>query len=488
MNTQGNGLSFIIVLPSRRSCLEIFILVLGVLAMFASGYAETRTSGDADCDHSELRTALENRAYGVASELIFQTHYPDCIDPEGDTLLTVLARFDADGGRLISEAIRTGADINANDANSRTAIERAASNGRMENVRILLAAGAEVRRAKDIARSNGYFEIEELFEAPDIVERELLDERLRDAARDGDTELVEGLLLSGARIESLGYGRNSALNWAAQNGYEETVRLLLEYGADPNVSGIPSNIVRDNHIGIVKLLLASGADIDRQDPAGRTPLMVAAESGDFEMVTFLLGEGADPGIENREGHTALMFAKNQHHDAIVDRLRSAGAKSGTGRRMDSPLFGERDPERVRRLIAMGADVNARDSIGRTILGASFQYRDHTIARILIEAGADVNDSGGQLFPASPLIHAVMSLASQDEILKTVTLFLEHGVEVDQPRSQDGATAIIVAAQRRYRDIVRLLLSHGADPDYRDRRGYSARDFIEIEETNAPGSE
>ena len=92
--------------------------------------------------------------------------------------------------------------------------------------------------------------------------------------------------------------RFTALYRAAQNGYLEIVKLLLDKGADPNA------ITKDNctalqtaaergYREIVELLLDKGANLDDRMGNGKTALHLAAENGRREIVELLLDRGAN---------------------------------------------------------------------------------------------------------------------------------------------------------------------------------------------------
>ena len=56
------------------------------------------------------------------------------------------------------------------------------------------------------------------------------------------------------------------------------------------------------------LLLAAGANVDKQDDNGRTPLMEAAYMGKIEVVRELLKRGAKKDLKNNAGKTAYKLA------------------------------------------------------------------------------------------------------------------------------------------------------------------------------------
>ena len=60
------------------------------------------------------------------------------------------------------------------------------------------------------------------------------------------------------------------------------------------------------YLEIVKCLLAAGADKDKADNDGSTPLIEAASGGHVEIVQLLLSAGADKDKANNDGETALI--------------------------------------------------------------------------------------------------------------------------------------------------------------------------------------
>jgi len=80
---------------------------------------------------------------------------------------------------------------------------------------------------------------------------------------------------------------------------------------------------------IVKLLLATGADVNKADIIGVTPLCMASLEGHYEIVKLLLDAKADVNIkveiEGKE-YTVLSAAKEGGHTSIVKLLKEYGAK------------------------------------------------------------------------------------------------------------------------------------------------------------------
>jgi len=77
--------------------------------------------------------------------------------------------------------------------------------------------------------------------------------------------------------------------------------------------------------GLVRLFLEKGADPNRADDMGNTPLMGAASKCDVELIQLLLDAGADPQIKSKAGLSAIEFSFMFANDG-ADALIQAGAR------------------------------------------------------------------------------------------------------------------------------------------------------------------
>lgn len=95
-----------------------------------------------------------------------------------------------------------------------------------------------------------------------------------DLAREGNTSELSEFLDHGLQVDVLDPDRNTLLMLAAYHGHEETVAMLLERGANPDIrnvrdqSPIAGALFKGEDAVVVKLL-AAGADLDAGTPTAR---------------------------------------------------------------------------------------------------------------------------------------------------------------------------------------------------------------------------
>jgi hypothetical protein len=177
--------------------------------------------------------------------------------------------------------------------------------------------------------------------------------------------------------------------WAALEGHEACVKVLLDAGADTERAekdGCTALIAAAfcGHAACVNALLDAGADKERAKKDGCTALMAAAFHGHEECVKALLDAGADKNCAQKDGRTALMFAANKGHEACVKALLDAGAdkncaqKDGCTALMFAAVHGHEAC--VKALLDAGADPCIVDSEGNNARDHALQLPESSLAR------------------------------------------------------------------------------------------------------------
>lgn len=150
-----------------------------------------------------------------------------------------------------------------------------------------------------------------------------------DAIIAGELDGVQRALDSGWDGNALSPDGFTPLGLAAFLGRRPIFDLLLPITRDVNQRAENRQQVAALHAAVsrrstemVDALLRAGADPDRTQAGGFTPLHVAAAHGDTAIVAMLLLFGADPGLRNDKGETAIDHARQRGHDWLARRLES----------------------------------------------------------------------------------------------------------------------------------------------------------------------
>jgi ankyrin repeat protein len=145
------------------------------------------------------------------------------------------------------------------------------------------------------------------------------------ASMTGDLENVKLLLAHGAERSA---PLAAALAQAVTFGYPEIVRALISAGAPAKLTeGSGINLLHwaaiANRPDVIPALVEAGVPVNAQDDSGFTPLMYAAtiDFGDAASLRALLKAGADPNIRNAEGRTAVEQARQYRHVNLEAILR-----------------------------------------------------------------------------------------------------------------------------------------------------------------------
>lgn len=158
---------------------------------------------------------------------------------------------------------------------------------------------------------------------------DFMSQHLVSAAERGDLVGVLKHLDSGADPNYHSKSRGmTALHMAVQGRHAEVVRVLLERGADPNLTGLLAIACHDATEEIIGLLLAAGADPNRAGAGGETPLMVAARFSPPEVLRRFLDAGGDPALVSDEGKSAIDFARLSRWKDNVTLIEEAGGPGG----------------------------------------------------------------------------------------------------------------------------------------------------------------
>ncbi|XP_027724368.1 2-5A-dependent ribonuclease [Vombatus ursinus] len=261
----------------------------------------------------------------------------------------------------VQELLEGGEDINVQVEGGWTPLHNAVKEGHKNIVQLLLEKGADAHIKKDngatpfiVAGIVGNVELLKLFLSKGANINEYDNHgftAFMEAACYGQVDALEFLYENGAQVnlgrqtseeqKKLCKGGNTALMDAAEQGHVNVLKILLEkMQADVNARDnmgrnalIHSllNPKNKNVKEIVRLLLKYRADVNVRGEKGKTPLLLAVEKEDGELVHIMLEhDGIAINDRDNDGNTALLVAvKNDQYD-IAQLLCEKGAKVDCG--------------------------------------------------------------------------------------------------------------------------------------------------------------
>jgi len=471
---------------------------------------------DVNAPQADGSTALQWAAYRddleMAEALLQAGANVKLANHDGATALSLASEHG--NSAMIGKLLKAGAEVNEKGPHGETPLMMASRNGNPDAIQVLLDNHADVNAKESLRGTTALMWAAEQSHA---AAAKLLVEHGADVSVSSAPEvrprgayLAPSAAARFANGDQLGNnrrrnqqqqqgrgGRGGAAGAAPGNAPERTATTGDDVADAAAFFGFRNQVkdgggmtalvfaAREGDLDTVKVLVEAGADVNQKTNYGWTPLLTATNNKNYKIGKYLLEHGADPNIPNNGGWRPLYLATD-------NRNIEGGDYPVRPPDMDHLEF-------IKLLLQHGADVNARvcgvkstdkvcagDSTDtRTIFTNQWLYEDGATAfvraaqsgdvelmKLLLAHGAD---------PKIPTAHNVTALAtasgigwvegitfewSEAENLEAVKMCLDLGIDVNTVDS-DGRTALHGAAHKGRVPVIQLLADHGAKLDAHD---------------------
>jgi ankyrin repeat protein len=322
-----------------------------------------------------------------------------------------------------------------------------------------------------------------------------------------EVEVAKLLLAAGADPKKANRLGLTPIALASANGNPAMISLLLDAGVDANTMDANSEpvswaAIRSGNVEALRVLIERGAKVEFKDNVQQTSLMLAVRENQPDMVRLLISKGADVNAVTRVGNTPNFVRPNSVAGfGFGLGIIRGGLPADRGSRYLTPggltplLYAARDgrTEVARILVSNGADIEKRDPNDITPLHMAISNNQIEVAKFLIERGAQVNviDWHGR----SPIWQAVevrnMDLdnatykngVDREPVLELIKLLLDKGADPNVRTAEAppirrfilpttgtlewvdfvGMTPFLFAARAGDVAVMKLLLEKGANP-------------------------
>jgi ankyrin repeat protein len=308
----------------------------------------------------------------------------------------------------------------------------------------------------------------------------------------------ERKVITEPRPKDMNKGGFTALLYAAREGCVECARHLVAAGADPNLEDperiTPLNMALLNlHYEFAAFMINAGADVDKWDLFGRSPIYMAADTSTLPMkgngavavlpsedsvtaldvARLLLQKGANPNLQLKRRPPYRDVPQDRGGDTIL--AQGATPLLRAARAGDAPF--------VELLLKNGAlvDLQSKEGVTPLMAAAGVEFGDRptrgrhrtdegvlATMKLLLDAGADINAR----MVAEPGANPTDGLTQAAQF----AVVIRRPSQVPSAAALPHQTALHGAAQRGFTPFVRFLVESGADLQAKDASGRTPLDL------------
>jgi ankyrin repeat protein len=413
---------------------------------------------------------------------------------------------------IIDALLKAGADPNFRTTDGETPLMAAARSGRIDAAKALLAAGADVN-AKENWGGQSAIMWASAQSQPEMVK--FLASKDANLNDHGKVNQWERKIIQEPRPKDMNKGGFTPLHYAAREGCVACVENLLAAHADPDSEDpdreTPLLLALENlHFDTAAVLVKGGADLDKWDLFGRSPVYMAADVSTLptkgngavavlpspdkltavDLGRMMLELGANPNIQLKR--------RPPYRDVPQDRGGDAMLAQGATPLLRAARGG--DDKFVALLLEYHAlvDLPSKEGITPLMAAAGVDYgsrvtrgRNRTdegvlaTMSLLVKAGADINarslldrNAGSGYRPgrsAGAAAAAASGFGAGDSVGERIANSFRRGSQMPGANAVPNQTALHGAAEHGFDKFIEFLVANGADLTAKDASGRTPLD-------------
>ena len=316
---------------------------------------------------------------------------------------------------------------------------------------------------------------------------------LMEACSKKNADIACYLIEKGANLNTV-LGDITALKVAMKNKNTLIVNKILQHPSHVFVGDECIHAAQQSNINILSVLVAHGANINCQDDDGKSPLSIAINNNNVDLVLYLIKNGAIMTAQNGSQINSLYYAlinkKREVAQALVDNNFSISQVPDETLLLyiacENGYF-----DIAQSLLKKGLNIDFHWDGKYTALMEACSRNNSKVALFLIEKGANFNTVINNMTALKlaisrkneKLVNAIMQqdvlkligdelcFACKDSSLSIVKVLFDCGeFDINQTHWHGQISAINIATGAKNLEIIQFLLENGADLKTKDLKG------------------
>lgn len=248
---------------------------------------------------------------------------------------------------------------------------------------------------------------------------------------------------------------------------------------EPTINGVDLYGAAPYSPRVVSDLLGKGADINKRYTVNeQTPLMAAAKAGNIETVRLLIGKGADVNLVDAQGRTALDLTPSKYpEDRLIQEILKYQMKVEKASPLIEDILAQQPPEGETEEEVVQEEVEGESTGSENFHEGLVAERKEELERTRLGG----EEKAKAMFAAQSGIPSPYVTTLDDAVasgsIPTLRKLLAEGASVDERFGDQNQTVLMMAAEKGDGQMIRYLVSAGANINLKDKKGETAADKV-----------